>query len=324
MKLEVPIFSPPVMEVECDRALVFGTVERRAIIKCDTVVYDPQNPSNPSHFTENGSTCKRCALVLNHNEAMRLANTTSLFEAVKFLQKSILGKGRPYTLIVVKMAHAGCWVCTESRIESIPAYATNQVFSIGSGDVFSASFYAKWALEDCDAVTSADVASKVTAQYCNDGAISSRIKEAFSGVVSFEALPLVIPTEPIKKKQIYLAGPFFSQGELALIEHLKSSLESPWTEVFSPFHRVGFGAPKDIYQPDINGLEKSDIIFGVLTGMDPGTIFEIGYAANMKKPIFCLAESVNNKDLSMFIGYGATIESDVASAIYKTLWQSMK
>ena len=308
-------------ELESDAALIFGTIESAPRIKARIAVFDPQSPKKPSHFWDNGSIAERCALVLNHKEATRLSGEKSIFTAVKFLQQKILKSSETtYEVIVVKMAHAGCWVCTGDSIEAVPAFRTTRVFSIGSGDVFSAAFYVKWALEGESAANAAYFASHFTARFCESGVL------AIEGADSrpLEALPLVIPDAPVHKKKIYLAGPFFSQGEIYLIDQIRGLLQTPWSEVFSPFHDVGVGPPEIVYDADIAGLEESDIVFAVITGTDPGTIFEIGYAIKANKKVFCLAESVPIAHLTMIIGSGAVIDSDITSAIYKVLWATLE
>jgi hypothetical protein len=316
---------PGIAEYVAECALVFGTIEAQARVTADVAVYDPQNPVDPRQFWENGSTARRCALVLNHNEAMGLSGEKSIFEAVKFLKSHLLGTGGSgYEVIVVKMAHAGCWVCSGNSVESVPAYRTPRVFSIGSGDVFSAVFHAKWALEGVSPADAADFASRFTAGYCATGTVPSMEEVATTADVGHAALPRIERDKPIRKKRIYLAGPFFTQGEISLIDHLRSVLTTPWTEVFSPLHDVGYGPADRVYKADIDGLETSDIVFAVLNGSDPGTIFEIGYAAKSGKPVFCLAEAVLPGHLTMIEGSGAVVDSDITTVVYKALWATLE
>lgn len=310
-------------KLAADSALVFGTLESRPCVFADTVVYDPQCPDSPDLYFDNGSTASRCALVLNHKEATRLACDKDIYAATKLLQSYLLrGRSSPYEVIVVKMAHAGCWVCTRDEITPVPAYQTKTVFSIGSGDVFSAAFYAKWALENTSPVHAATFASQVTSNYCEAGIISSDI--TLTGNLFLKpALPVVNADAPAHKKQIYLAAPFFNQGEIAFVEHLRDVLTTPWTTVFSPFHDVGCGGPEDVYKPDIKGLEESDLVFAVLSGLDTGTIFEVGFASKIPKPVFCLAEAVASSDLTMILGSGAVVETDITTAVYKALWATL-
>lgn len=311
-----------VCEAEC--AMIFGSLEASPRIKAKVAVYDPQNPRNPVHLWESGSTAERCALVLNHYEAMAISGERSLFDAARTLQRQLLAATDSlYEVIVLKMAHAGCWVCSRDSIEALPAYRTDKVFSIGSGDVFSSAFYAKWALEGLSAVKSAEFASRYTARFCCSGVVPSSEAEDETVTKHIKALPTVDPSAPVRKKRIYLAGPFFSQAEIAFIGFLRSLLATPWTEVFSPFHDVGYGGADVVYEKDIDALENSDVIFAVLTGMDPGTVFEVGYAAKAGKPIFCVAEAVLPSNLTMFEGCGAKIDTDLTSAIYSALWATL-
>ena len=318
-----PASDSIVPDIQAESALVFGTLEKRPSITASTVVYDPQSPDKPDLFFANGSTASRCALVLNHKEAARLASEKDIYAASKLLQNYLLkGKKPAYEVLVVKMAHAGCWVCTRDEITPVPAYRTNSVFSIGSGDVFSAAFYARWALGGDTATQAADFASKVTANYCESGVISSKIT-SMEGADLKQPLPTVAPDVAAYKKRIYLAAPFFTQGEIVLVEHLRDVLTTPWTSVFSPLHEVGYGGPKEVYKPDIQGLEESDLIFAVLSGLDTGTIFEVGYATKIPKRVFCLAEAVAQSDLTMILGSGAVVETDITTAVYKTLWATL-
>lgn len=310
-------------DIQAESALVFGTLENRPCITADTVVYDPQSPDTPDQYFDNGSTASRCALVLNHKEAAKLACEKDLYAATKLLQSYLLkGKNPAYEVVVVKMAHAGCWVCTRDEITPIPAYATHSVFSIGSGDVFSAAFYSKWALEDTDAADAANFASRVTANYCESGVISLEVASTGNSFLK-PPLPTVNPDAEAYKKRIYLAAPFFNQGQIVLVEHLRDVLTTPWTDVFSPLHEVGYGGPNEVYKPDIKGLEESDLIFAVLSGLDTGTIFEIGYATKIPKPVYCLAEAVAENELTMILGSGAVVETDITTAVYKALWATL-
>lgn len=312
----------PDIHIEAASALIFGTLENRPRFSSDIAVFDPQCPNSPDLYFDNGSTASRCALVLNHKEASKLANNLNVYEAAKLLQGFLLKATNPkYEVVVIKMAHAGCWVCTQDDIVAIPAYRTDKVFSIGSGDVFSAAFYAKWALEGVAPSDAADFASKVTSIYCSSGTISPNLLSQSAHVTS--PTPLVSPETPAHVKNIYLAAPFFDQGQVAMVEHIRECLTTPWTKVFSPLHDVGYGGPQDVYGPDIKGIENCDIVFAVLSGLDTGTIFEVGYATKIPKPVYCLAEGVAESDLTMILGSGATVENDVATAVYKTLWATL-
>ena len=129
---------PNVINIETEYVLRFGVVEGSAKVKSKMATYDPQTPSDPRQFAENGSTAERLAVVANRIEAMRLTGQTDL----KLACQEILKQGAE--VAVVKCGTAGCVVGTKAGISLVPAYRTKNVWPIGSGDVFSALFAYGW------------------------------------------------------------------------------------------------------------------------------------------------------------------------------------
>jgi hypothetical protein len=72
---------------------------------------------------------------------------------------------------------------------------------------------------------------------------------------------------------------------------------------------------------DIEGLEASDVVFAILNGLDPGTIFEIGYAIKKAIPVVALAQNVKEEDLKMIVGTGCEVTDDFASGLYRAVWK---
>lgn len=96
-------------------------------------------------------------------------------------------------------------------------------------------------------------------------------------------------------KTIYLAAPLFSEAECDFNRKLKSELQSIGFKVFLPqedsnnvHDRVD--RQKIIFNKNLAGIEKSDLIVAVLDGVDvdSGTAWEIGYACAKGKPIIGL------------------------------------
>ena len=54
--------------------------------------------------------------------------------------------------------------------------------------------------------------------------------------------------------------------------------------------------------------------------MDPGTLFEVGYGAAIKKPIVIYVSNRKNNNLTMFKANNTHIHDDLASAIYEAVW----
>lgn len=295
--------------------LRFGIVEGEAVVHGDRVVYDPQSPSNPRPFAENGSTAQALSVVLNRAEGAALTGEHAP-EAIAAKLLSVSGT----EAVVVKQGSDGALVVTASgQTETIPVYGTNSVFPIGSGDVFSAVYAAMWASHKIDPVRSASFASLATAYYCSTrSTVIPRTEDEIRA-----ALPELRPlghASAVKMPRCYLAGPFFTMGQRWLVEEARMALTSQGLEVFSPFHEVGLGHANDVVPKDLAAIEGSDIVFGIVDGLDSGTLFEIGYARSRNIPVVAFAEREEGQDLKLLQGSGCRVESDFTTAVYRTNW----
>ena len=91
--------------------------------------------------------------------------------------------------------------------------------------------------------------------------------------------------------------------------------------VFSPLHDVGMGPAEMVAYKDLEALRNSDVVFAIVDGLDPGTLFEIGYARSIDIPVVCLAENVSEEDVKMLKGSDCFLTSDFSTAVYATGWQ---
>ncbi|WP_094228884.1 nucleoside 2-deoxyribosyltransferase [Methanolobus psychrotolerans] len=100
------------------------------------------------------------------------------------------------------------------------------------------------------------------------------------------------------KKQIYLAGPLFSQAERDFNVLLRDMLAEMGFSVFLP-QEDGNDTESSrledrqriIFENDIRGLDESDIVLAVLDGgsdVDSGTAWEMGYAYAKGMPVIGL------------------------------------
>ncbi len=314
--LSIPEITPdpntikkaPPLKVASKVALRYGMLEGDAIIDAETAIYDPQAKYGATGFTANGSRAKRLALVLNQSEAFAITGQSApddIFDALRKLDRA--------DVIVLKQGPYGCLVSTDKVIKSIPAYMSESVWKIGSGDVFSATFAALWGVRNCEAFEAADAASRATAFYVNSRSLP---------VPDHSALKSLDLT-PIKpgKGRIYLAGPFFDIAQRWLIEEIRIQLRAMGAQVFSPIHDVGPGAASHVVPKDIEGIEKSNVMLAVVNGADPGTIFEIGYATKLGIPVVAIAMNMKPEDLKMLAGTGSEIIDELTTAIYKAVWK---
>jgi len=58
----------------------------------------------------------------------------------------------------------------------------------------------------------------------------------------------------------------------------------------------------------------------VCDGMDPGTVFEVGYARAKDKPVVVYCENEVDERTKMMRGSGCIVSDDFVSAIYQALW----
>ncbi|MEF9477159.1 nucleoside 2-deoxyribosyltransferase [Chryseobacterium sp. 1B4] len=121
-----------------------------------------------------------------------------------------------------------------------------------------------------------------------------------------------------------MAGPFFTVSERFLINEIYSILNGFDVDIFSPFHDAGIPVFKEDFEKiakiDIDNLNNCDAVLAVISGNDPGTLFEVGYAKASGKKVILLCENYKENDLFMFKGTDCEITSDLSTAIYKVSW----
>lgn len=300
--------KPSEIEVQADKVLRFGMVEGRAKVRAKMATYDPQTPSDPRPFAENGSVAERLAVVANRVEATRLTGRDDPEKACR----AILRQGAE--VAIVKCGTDGCVVGTARGLSRVPAYRTNRVWPIGSGDVFSALFAHGWMELGLTPIQAADRASRGTSCY-----VESRVFPKRRDLERKDLVPLRRVAKR-KRKQVYLAGPFFNLPQRWMIEEFRQTLLDAGVRVFSPLHAVGRGSAEQVYKADIDGLKKSGVVLACLDGLDPGTIYEVGYAHSrgIKVVAFVCSEPV--EDLKMIAGGGSDMTNDFATALYLTVW----
>lgn len=296
-----PVELPP---LSTGNVLYYGMNESSMAISADYLVYDPQNWKS---FGSTGSKANHLALILNKREAAFFSGMPSDTE-IKEMGRYLL-QSEHADVIVIKNGSSGALVIEAELITVIPVYETESVWPIGSGDIFSAVFAWRWVMERDSAVSAADLASRYTASYCE-----SRRK----------TLPLVLkslkPLMARPSRKVYLASPFFSMGERWLLDTIRNLLLEFGNDVFSPLHDVGLGIEKELVEKDIERIRECNVLLAVLHGLDPGTLFEIGYARALGKKVVVFAENVSPEDMAMLSGTECEIVFDLSSAIYKASW----
>lgn len=320
--LSSPSIAPPRHLLKQDRMVVaaapvvlrFGALEGTVVAKGDRVVFDPQDIDLPERFAANGSTAEELAIVCNLQEGQRLAEAESPAEVAHALLRREGAR-----VAVVKMGAAGALVAEGEKLSLIPAFRTDSVFGIGSGDIFSAAFTYFWGKHRRPAHDAALRASQFVACYCNTMNLPLSEQAVVEAVERFVPNNGTPPTEGQKPK-VYLAGPFFTMSQIWLVEQARSALMDQGLEVFSPYHNVGFGVAAEVAPKDITALEAADLVYAIVDGLDAGTMFEIGYAVKRKIPVVAFTENEPPGSLTMLLGTGVHVVKDFAASIYKLSW----
>ena len=93
----------------------------------------------------------------------------------------------------------------------------------------------------------------------------------------------------MKTIKVYLAAPFFTPEQIAMVENLEAALAAyPIFEVFSP-RKIG-GVLKDmdpaerkaraqlVFESNVTGVHNADVVLAWVNGYDPGVMVELGIA----------------------------------------------
>lgn len=311
-----PATPEPAIIVNGAKVVRFGILDGDAVVNADWAVYDPQNMGTAIPFGANGSTANHLALVLNAYEAQAMANAFGqpLEDCARMLAQQ-----QGAEVVIIKMGPAGALVWANNEVQTVPAYRTGNVWKIGSGDCFVAHFALAWMNDGCTPLAAAERASRATAYYCERMSLPPR--DALNGY----APPPVQPSAAFLggvKRQVYLAGPFFDLPQVWMVEEARRNLLESGLKVFSPVHDIGYGNAQQVVQQDLDAIKNSDIVFAIVDGLDAGTLYEIGYARALGKPVVVYSERESTESLKMAEGSDCIICKNYTTALYATLWKA--
>lgn len=306
------------LAVTADHVIRFGMLDGDAIVHAERAVYDPQNGKRGQPFGENGSCAKHLALVLNSFEASHMSGMPG---EPPLKTAPTLARQQGAEVVVVKMGAEGSLVWTANGTVQVPAYRTSRVWKIGSGDCFVAHFANAWMHDGKTPAEAAEIASRATAYYCETQGFPIADDLA---IQSFSAVQLSSAYLQGARRQVYLAGPFFDLAQVWMIHQARTNLLNMGLRVFSPYHDIGLGGAEDVVSKDLEGIHASDLVLAVTDGLDAGTLYEIGYARALNKPVIVYSERHKGESLKMMEGSGCTICTDFTTALYSTLWEAVK
>ena len=74
---------------------------------------------------------------------------------------------------------------------------------------------------------------------------------------------------------------------------------------------------------DLAGLRQAETVLALLDGADPGTMFELGYAAARNTPAIGYADNSTIEAYRMVRGTRTPVLCDLSSAVYRAIWAGM-
>jgi hypothetical protein len=207
--------------------------------------------------------------------------------------------------VVIKRGPAGalvfCRGYTTPKI--IPAFRTDAVFKIGSGDVFSAMFAHYWSTRGRDAATAAELASRQVADY-----VQTRILPR----------PAVLPQlEEVagapSKLRVLLAADVETTPALWLAEEARAALLNLGVAEVKSSNAFGILLPKEIFT-------TCDVVL-VLPRTETGlAALTAAAAVNFGIPCIGFAETIETS--RALRQAGALVIGDFAASIYSVIWSA--
>jgi nucleoside 2-deoxyribosyltransferase len=89
---------------------------------------------------------------------------------------------------------------------------------------------------------------------------------------------------------------------------------------FSPFHEIGIGDAAAIATADLEALRNATAVLAIISGGDPGTLFEVGFAVSLGIPVVAISQNGRPADDTMLVGTGCLVTSDFTTGIYAAAW----
>jgi len=130
----------------------------------------------------------------------------------------------------------------------------------------------------------------------------------------------------MSKQYVYIAGPFFNDQQLEVIENIKKLLDSLDLSYFSPKDRLRFNKSDppekaaECFKLNVEAMNKADLMIAVIDDFDTGTIFEMGFFSCLGKDILAFS-NIPGRGLNLMlsqscIGFSNGM-SDLADKIVK-------
>ncbi|HHF2952392.1 hypothetical protein NDJ01_18095 [Vibrio sp. HS-50-1] len=282
----------PLIEVVGDAVLRFGFLEGSAKVQGERVVFDPQTWQNQESYYSNGSTAKELAIVLNELELLHKGYGNNVHETAQ----KVLREERA-SIVIVKQGPVGSTVFEDNgNVSFIPAYESELVFKLGTGDVFSALFAFYWAKMKLPPVVAADKASRAVSIYSENR------------LFSFSQSQLE-QREPLKtrlSRSVCVEGSLDTIGQRYVLEEIKFLLNELGQKAYCP-----------VLDLDKHIDIRPDVVLVVNDNLTSGQIRKVNDFCHSGSKIVVLDE----RGLGLDIDYNYDkLTTDLTTSIYSTFW----
>jgi hypothetical protein len=288
-----PLPRAEAASVSGSRVIRFGCLESSFVVDAGCAVYDPQG--DPALFLSNGSRADHLAIVLNAGEAQQLTGTDDVAEALRRILR-----GQKADAVVVKHGPDGALVGhgDGSTITHVPAFRTESLFKIGSGDVFSATFAHYWATEGDEPAKAAHKASLQVAGYVATRVLPCPAELPRYPVAAMLGAP---PTVAIVADGGTIATQWMIEEATAALRHLGAATVT-----------VPHGNNQNV------PLKNVDVLFAAPSTVDGWAMEAIRAAGRLKIPCIAFIEEAAVRWQSE--RWGATVVEDFSASLYAAMW----
>ncbi|MEM5471943.1 hypothetical protein WNZ14_09430 [Hoeflea sp. AS60] len=280
------------LQVHGDVVLRFGFVEGDAIVSARRATFDPQGWRDPLGFCANGSFAEELALVLNETELSRMEADLSVNEAARKLIRS--GQAN---VVVIKRGVFGATVLDQTlKSYAIPAFKSQRVFKIGTGDVFSALFSLYWGEHGRSPAHAAYEASKGVAHYA-----ATQLLPVETATCEYRA----VNSKLIGSINVF--GPANTIGRYYTFEEAVFRLRELGADVQAHF--------------DVGDDRRPSAMLILADGMGEEMVKSV-LERQRGLPVVILDETRDHHCIGL--GGNVTVTADFATALYHACWAAMK
>lgn len=203
-----------------------------------------------------------------------------------------LRKSYAMSAVILKENRGGSQAFTEEGRFEAPAFPCDTLHSVGVGDVFDGAYLA---CRDHPVERRLRLASWVASQYAETLDYDVFAEQAAwsygnaSSVASYKGRRL--SWEERQRLSVYIAGPDFPTVNTLAIDNIEAALKYHNFGRVRPIKDHGLDSPQlpdrdreNLFQKDVEAIQKANALIAVLPEHDPGTFAELGLAKGLGIP----------------------------------------